>query len=211
MSLRRSLALLALCPALATAQVSYTTSLAAWDPTTTSTLATDFESLGVGGIGSFSLGGIAFSSPGSTLYIVPIGSTDSWPLPTSKMLTGNGPDIIRMEFGAGVRGVGFNVNSNRYAPAGIQVFGAANLLLDSYTMTQPSNTYGFLGISALQDITAVLFTAVTGQIQDASIDNVRLMAAAPSEVVPEPASVVLVATGLIGVAGVARSRNRRQP
>ncbi len=206
MRLAAALTLAALLPATGAAQTSFFTSRLVWDPASSAGIVADFNARPIGGTGSFSEGGITFSSPGSQLYIVPIGSTDSNPLPTSPYLVGNGPDIILMSFGSGIRGIGFDVTSNRYAPASIDVYGAGNLLLGSYTMTQAPNSYGFVGISATSDITSVLFTAVNGQIQDAGVDNIRLMGE-PTSTVPEPASLALVATGL-GLVGLLRRRPR---
>jgi PEP-CTERM motif len=128
---------------------------------------------------------------------------------------GNGPSPLTIAFASGVSSVGFEIQDNFFGSftATLGVFNGANLL---FSLTLPgvsnSNMDGsalFMGVGDLTgaNITSILITDVgAGGPNDFAIDAVSLTQAST---VPEPGSLALLGTGLLGVAGAVRRKMAR--
>jgi hypothetical protein len=78
----------------------------------------------------------------------------------------------------------------------------------TYTPTNLAGSFrGFTTTGAA--ITSLTMAAPTGGQFYNSVDNLRVGRAAPATVVPEPSEIALLATGMVGLLGVARRRARR--
>lgn len=165
----------------ARAQFTYYTDKAAFLAASGATLQATFEGLAPGPKPDFTEGNLSFVTYGGQLYVVQVGSTDSNPLPTSQMLTGNGSDDIGVRFASGTGvAIGFHVNTNRFAPATITVIGTDAQVLGSFTCGIGPNQYGFVGIFCPSGLEEVRWSAVGGNIQDSSIDDVYSLQGATS-------------------------------
>jgi hypothetical protein len=108
---------------------------------------------------------------------------------------------------SGTRAFGFDLKSANNPGGNYQV---TFNLADGTSLTQavavPTfNSFSFIGLTSDTDITSVTIRALSGG--DPVIDNVSFTGNAPADV-PEPATLVLLGTGLAGAAGAARKRRR---
>ena len=127
----------------------------------------------------------------------------------------NGP--LTLDWFRGVQGVGVQIETNSYGPftAQIQAFNG-NTLLGTFLEngnSQPTEDGSaiFIGVRAsLSEITSVEFsiTSCTGNCADFTIDSVYFRAF-NIEGVPEPASVVLLGSGLLAAVGSLRKHAKR--
>lgn len=108
---------------------------------------------------------------------------------------------------SGTRAFGFDLKSANNPGGNYQVtFNLADGTSITQAVTVPTfNSFSFIGMTSDVDITSVAIRSLSGG--DPVIDNVSYTANAPAEV-PEPATLVLLGTGLAGAAGAARKRRR---
>ena len=109
----------------------------------------------------------------------------------------------------GCRAFGFDIKSSNSAVSPMTAAGTYEIYVNgalAATVTVPTfNSFSFIGFTSDTDISSVAIRALTGG--DPVIDNVSFSGAAPAET-PEPATLVLLGTGLAGGASVARRRRR---
>jgi hypothetical protein len=114
---------------------------------------------------------------------------------------------------SGTRAFGFDLKSSNAAVGGIGAAGSytvtfnlANNTSVTQAVTVPNyNSFSFIGLTSDVDITSITIQALSGG--DPVIDNVSFTGNAPTAT-PEPATLVLLGTGLAGAAGAARRRRR---
>jgi hypothetical protein len=80
----------------------------------------------------------------------------------------------------------------------------------TWLLTAPAVTdfFGVVSTSAISSFTMSSVTSTNDRTW-ATADNLILAEARPSSVVPEPSTYLLMGTGLLSLAGIARRRNRR--
>lgn len=139
------------------------------------------------------------SSPGYFNYGAGLNPT------TTSILTANGDEWIRLTFGMPVYALGFDAYYNGLGPATSTFYNGTTVLgTVSYSGAASLGFAGFLS-SLAAPITSVEFKSTAGGQLNTGIDNVLVYDAAVTAA-PEPASLVLLASGLAGVALVARRR-----
>ena len=141
------------------------------------------------------------SSPGYTNYGAGLNPT------TSSILTANGDEWFRLTFASSVYGFGLDAYYNGLGPATTSFFNGSTLLGSvSYNGAAVIGFAGFLSTLSAP-ITSVEFQSTLGGQLNTGIDNVMIYDAAVTTT-PEPASVALTATGLLGLVAVGRRRRR---
>lgn len=141
------------------------------------------------------------SSPGYTNYGAGLNPT------TSSILTANGDEWFRLTFASSVYGFGLDAYYNGLGPATTSFFNGSTLLGSvSYNGAAVIGFAGFLSTLSAP-ITSVEFQSTLGGQLNTGIDNVMIFDAAVTTA-PEPASVALTATGLLGLIAVGRRRRR---
>ena len=166
------------------------------------TLRATFES-SAGGVyfeGGYFEGGVNVH-PGPTN-----GQTTLYPRPgaypeNSQALTSHGNEDFILTFGnAPTHAIGFTSFTNPYAPPVVTVYGAANDIIGSLTLTQLPSTEGCVGIISDQEIGQVRWLATDGQVADTLIDDVYVDNAVAAVPEPETYTMLFLGLGLIGVA-----------
>jgi len=172
----------------------------------------DFEGVPVtkdAGVLSFTNHGITYTGTQASnpnVYVASPGYNNFGIAPastTSSVLTGNGNEEFKMEFGAGYKAIGFDVylnngkvSDNPYTPVTTNWY-SGSTLINTYTDTRPAGLY-FLGLSSDVAITKITWVAAAGDQINTGIDNLRV--AADTVPVPVPGAVLLGFVGL-SVAG----------
>lgn len=182
--------------------VTFFTDFAAFDAVTTTTIVEDFEgvaspnallsSLVSNGNTYTPFAGVPFNNvvvttPGQTNFGVPV--------TTSSILTANGDENFRIDFGMPTQVVGFDTYLNAAGPATVEVFGSGGLLNTFILNPDDPTVVGFLGIVAEETIQAIRWETIGGGTVNTGIDNIRQ---GTSIDVPEPATVfgLFVATAV---------------
>lgn len=127
----------------------------------------------------------------------------------------NGP--VTFFFGSGAQGAGAQIEPDSYGPftAEIQAFHNDTLLATFFENgnSQPTEDGSaiFIGVKdQIDDITSIIFSiaSCTGNCSDFALNLVSARGILPVGV-PEPASLVLVGSGLFGAAAKVRRRNKK--
>ena len=142
------------------------------------------------------------SSPGYTNYGAGLNPT------TSSILTSNGDEWFRLTFASTVYGFGLDAYYNGLGPATTSFYNGSTLL--GSVSFNGAATIGFAGYLATLSapITSVEFQSTSGGVLNTGIDNVMIYDTAVTTTAPEPASLALLATGLVGIVAVRRRRRR---
>jgi hypothetical protein len=139
---------------------------------------------------------VAVASPGYNNFGAGVGTT------TTSILTSSGDEDIVASIGA-TFAVGFDVYLNGLGPASASFFNGADLL-GVIDFPSDASDQRFAGILSDVQVTSFRWTSTLGAQLNTGIDNVIFGRPETTEV-PEPATLMLVGSGL---AAVARRRYR---
>ena len=152
---------------------------------------------------TFTSGPISTQSP-NLIVITPNVGTSVFGEPlASNVLTESGNENINMTFSTPMTAVGWDAYTNRFADPTVSVYDTNNVLLAAFTLTQAPDTLGFFGVISTSPIGRINWLAVSGELEDTGIDNIR------SSPAPVPEASSFVSLGLLlvlGMGGIAVSR-----
>jgi hypothetical protein len=220
-ALRRTaatVALLAIVPSLASAQTSFFTTLAGW---------TAALNGGPSGVDSFNdLPGASVPSPlnrtagafgyRASVTVPGAQSTAFFPAGTNadRWLSTDyaGASMVFNTFTAGTNAIGGNIFGSdiggAFESGPITIAWVTSLGSGSTTITSPS-AISFWGLVTTGTLTSLTVTGVDtpARVLWGTVNDLRLgRAAAPTNVIPEPSTYALLATGLAGLAAIRRRR-----
>jgi hypothetical protein len=185
------------------AYASFITS--AGDPALSSSALIDFEAQASGSFTSLTIGNVTFSTSGGQVGYVDSAFSGQYNASGQSLKNSYAIDAfnsLRISFASAVSAFGFNWGASDTQWT-LRAFDSGNNLLEGWPMpiTTSSNAGEFYGISSAGIAYAILDTqTVAGSAGDyIFVDNFRY---APASVgVPEPATMLLLGLGLIGLAG----------
>ena len=209
-------------PTVAQAQVTTFNTLAAWTAAVSNVGVDTYDNLAVtsfpgplnrtAGAYSYTASTVAPAGPPVGLNFFPAGTAgDVW------LSTDNALVTIRFGgFGSSVRGLGgffFGSNSAGAFVPGVTLNLAATTTgggTQNFSMVGVSTT-SFFGFLAASDWTSLTVTAVqpAGSFNWSTVNDFRVAQAPVNTVVPEPSTYAMMATGLVGLIGIARRRRTR--
>jgi hypothetical protein len=145
-------------------------------------------------------GNVFVANPGFTNFGAGVGTT------TTSVLTANGDEDFTAAFSTAPTAVGFDAYFNGLGPGSVRVFGAGNVLLDTFNFSGTLDDIGYIGITSAAPIASIRWTTTLGGRLNTGIDNISL-GDATTTVVPLPPALALLLGGL-AVLGVTGRRNR---
>ncbi|MDQ3254692.1 MAG: PEP-CTERM sorting domain-containing protein, partial [Acidobacteriota bacterium] len=210
------------CASVMTAQADTVTfgTRAAFNAATTATTTVNFDGVAAPGtaagpLPSFTSAGVTFTAPGNQLYIVDTGffgfyqfaGANGGVLSTQQ---GSPTRTLHIVLPGAVTAVGFDTNNFLFDPVTNLTITAtlSNGDVTSYTATPGGGFFGFTTTPAILNLT------MTGTVINIggggfNIDNFTFgQASGGATTVPEPATILLLGTGLAGIAAKIRSRRK---
>jgi hypothetical protein len=178
------------------------------DPALAGQTVIDFSGAALGQTTTLSVGGVTFSAPGGSGVIVENDYAGNYNT-SGQYLANQGWSFgtLRFDFGSAASAFGFNFGASdmTWTVTAFDAFGAV-LASTSIAPTGGSNGGEFIGLST--GSANIAYGTVTGDASDyVMVDNFGFVAAdVGTTVTPEPASVALMATGLLGLVGVAHRK-----
>ena len=169
------------------AAVTVYTSLASFQAAAPSAaLLATFESRATGPVGTFTEGGLTFSSPLSMYIISPAVTGTTNPPPPSKMLSASGRESFFASLSSGVTySLGLTILTNRFGPHTLKLYDGGNAVFYTYLTTQAPNTVGFVGFVSTTPISKMHWASDRGETENTALDNFY---AAPEDPTPTTTS-----------------------
>jgi hypothetical protein len=175
----------------------------------------DFGSAAIGSYNTLTIDGVTFTPGAGELFFIDDQYAGQYNT-VGRYLTdrGNSFSSLRFDFGGVVSAFGFQFGASDYVWT-LRAYDAFDMILASTSIspTGGSNAGDFFGLTTgSANISYATLSAGDGDyVMVDNFDFVRGPAAADVTVTPEPATVALFATGLLGLVGVARRKRGTLP